>query len=117
MSLKDIIIADAKNIFMNTDEFAITAEVQGYDFPIVIDDRDEMIVVNQFTSSGIVQNITRVYFADEDWPSEVTQKPRPNLILTIDRGSGRERLQIDKCDLESGMWKVELKTVGNSYGL
>jgi hypothetical protein len=99
------------------DDFAITAQIQGYSFPVVIDDSDEMIVVNQFTSSGLINNITKLYFADEDWPTEVSEKPKPNMTLTIDRGSGKERLQIDKVNLESGMWKVDLKTVANTYGI
>ncbi|MFA6038436.1 MAG: hypothetical protein WC748_10000 [Legionellales bacterium] len=117
MTLKQQIIDDAKNIFMNTDDFAITATIQGYSFPVVLDDADEMIVVNQFTSSGLVNNITKLYFADADWPVEVSKKPAPNMTITIDRGNGKERLQIDKVNLESGMWKVDLKTVGNTYGL
>ena len=117
MTLKQQIIDDAKNVFMNTDDFAITAQIQGYSFPVVIDDSDEMIVVNQFTSSGLINNITKLYFADADWPTEVSEKPKPTMTLMIDRGSGKERLQIDKVNLESGMWKVDLKTVANTYGI
>lgn len=112
MSLKDLIIADAKNVFMNTDEMAVTATVAGESFPVVRDVSNDLDMNNAFTNSGIVTYVNRVYFADVDFPTGV-EKPCPGMVIIIDD----ERLQIQSASLESGMWKVDFKTSGNTWGI
>jgi hypothetical protein len=118
MTLKQQIIDDAKNVFMNTDDFAINAVVNGETFPVVRDVSSDVDLVGTYNQSqtgayaGIVQYINRVYFADADYPIGV-DKPTSGMVMIIDG----ERLQVENAHLESGMWRVEFKTGGNTWGL
>lgn len=103
MGFKDIIKADAHNVFLNLEEFADTHTVNGTDMAVLIDNNEqiEREKRNNQNMDGIFTNQRLIYVAASDFGP----LPKQGSLLTLDKRTFRVADAID----EDGIYSITLE--------
>lgn len=106
MGFKDIIKADAHNVFLNLEEFADTHTVNGTDMAVLIDnneqiEREKREKRNNQNMDGIFTNQRLIYVAASDFGP----LPKQGSLLTLDKRTFRV---VDAID-EDGIYSITLE--------
>lgn len=103
MTFKEVIRADISNVFVNTDEFAVTHNVNGKDIPIITDnneliDREKKAKSNM---DGVNVKTTLIYVKARDFGP----LPPVGYAITIDGMSYR----VMDATNEDGVYSIHLE--------
>ena len=103
MTLAQQMVTDI-GIFLDADEHAQDVTIDGETVVAIKEQRVDRIPVNQFGGVQYLQDITRLYVRETDWPN--TAPPVSGRRYTID---GRS-LQLDTVSLQAGMYVLDFQT-------
>ena len=103
MSFKDIIAADVHDVFMNTEEFSDTHNVNGVDMPVQIDSNEQIEREKRFSQNmdGMYLNQKLIYVAASDYGP----LPKQGSLITLD---GKKYRVADAID-EYGVYSINLE--------
>lgn len=105
MGFKDLLVQDAKNVFLNREEFADTHSINGKSMPVLVDDneileRDKSKLMN-VTITGIYKERKLIYVATDD----LGAKPAPDDLLNFDGAW----YKVNDCTDEAGILCMQAK--------
>lgn len=112
MNLRELAERDVKAVFIDLNGLAQSITLDTHTVNAIILDNQSQIVVNQFENSGLLSDVTRVFIADDDWPTGL-KKPVPGMNYTVNN----KLLLVDKANLSYGLWKIDFRTSATSGGL
>ena len=103
MTLAQQMVADV-DLFLDVDEHGQEVTIDGETVVAIKEQRVDRIPVNQFGGVQYLQDITRLYLRETDWPNPAA--PLSGRRYTID---GRA-LQLDTVSLQVGMYVLDFQT-------
>lgn len=105
MGFKDLLVQDAKNVFLNREEFADMHSINGKPMPVLVDDneileRDKSKLMN-VTITGIYKERKLIYVATDN----LGAKPAPDDLLNFDDAW----YKVNDCTDEAGILCIEME--------